>query len=211
MKKTIKGVAGTIVLMTAVTLAVITQIPTKKVEASDTPTADFQVNNGVLVRYQGSSSTVSIPDKIEEIGEGAFAGNTDVVSVNIPDSVKKISYAAFENCTALQRISIPSGVEELGNAVFSGCSNLKRVSFGKGLKTVGSGIFAGCQKLEKVNIASKNKYLSYSAGVLYDKEKNDADCDASRTGEKFLLFSVVGYDNKTIRFLGCGEFGKGYA
>lgn len=171
MKKKMKKTAGALLLMFFMTVVVILYLPVTAVRAEDTATADFQINEGVLVKYQGTASTVTVPAEVEEIGEAAFAGNTTLVSVKIPSTVKKISYEAFSECTSLERMFIPSGVEELGNGVFAGCINLKNVSFGKDLKTVGNGVFAGCRKLEKVNIASKNPYLSYSSGVLYDKNK----------------------------------------
>lgn len=171
MKKTLLKSVGGLLLLGILTVTIILHLPVTAVEAETTATADFQINEGVLVKYQGTARMVSVPDGVEEIGEEAFAGNTTLESVTIPSSVKKISYGAFYACTSLKRISIPKGVEELGNAVFAGCSNLSSASLGKDLKTVGYGIFVGCQKLEKVNVASKNQYLSYSSGVLYDKDK----------------------------------------
>lgn len=171
MKKSMKKTVGAVTLMLLFAAAVILHLPVADVEAETTATADFQINEGVLVKYQGTAKSVSIPKGVEEIGEEAFADNSTLVSVTIPSSVEKISYGAFANCTSLEQISIPTGVEELGNAVFAGCSNLKRVSLGKDLETVGNAVFAGCQELEKVNVSSKNPYLSYSSGVLYDKKK----------------------------------------
>ena len=171
MKKTMKRLVVGLVMSLIIAVAAISQIPVTAVEAKTTATADFQINEGTLVKYQGTASTITIPKEVERIGEEAFAGNTTLVSVRIPTTVEEIAYGAFANCTSLKRVTISDGTKELGNGVFVGCSNLTKVIFGKAVKTVGSGIFVGCSKLEQVDISKKNEYLVCESGVLYDKEK----------------------------------------
>lgn len=169
MKKTIKFLAGTLLLGVVVVSA---GISASHVEATTkTVTSDFQMDGTTLLKYQGTASTVTVPDTVTKIGEDAFSGNTTLVSVNIPSSVETIGYNAFADCTSLEHISIPNGTKVLEDAVFSGCSNLSKVSFGQNLRKVGSGVFAGCSKLQKIDISSKNKYLVCASGVLYDKNK----------------------------------------
>nr|MDE6607614.1 leucine-rich repeat domain-containing protein [Lachnospiraceae bacterium] len=154
MRKELKILAGALLLGLAVATA---GISASVVEATEkTVITDFQINGTTLVKYQGTASTVTIPDSVTKIGEDAFSGNTTLVSVNIPSSVETIGYNAFADCTALEHISIPNGTTVIEDAVFSGCTNLSRVSFGKNLKKLGSGVFAGCSKLQKVDISSKN-------------------------------------------------------
>lgn len=171
MKKTMYRLVAGLTLALFIAVVVVAQIPATAVEAETTATADFQVNEGTLVKYQGSASTITIPSGVERIGEGAFEGNTSLVTVKIPSSVEEIAYGAFANCTSLKRVTISDGTETIGNGVFSGCSNLTKVIFGKKVKTVGSGVFVGCTKLEKIDISTKNEYLVCDSGVLYDKEK----------------------------------------
>lgn len=168
MKKKMKNLVG--VLLLSLALAV-TLIPVSDVEATTTATSDFQLNGTKLVKYQGTASTVSIPNTVKEIGEEAFADNTTLVSVNIPATVEKIAYGAFADCTSLEHISIPNGTKELGNGVFAGCGRLTKVSFGKDVKEVGSGVFAGCVNLQSVDVSKNNKYIVCDSGVLYDKGK----------------------------------------
>lgn len=190
MKKMGKILAGTLLLG----LIVITAgVSASKVEATEnTAISDFQINGTTLVKYQGSARTVTIPDDIEKIGEGAFSGNTTLVSVNIPSSVKEIGYNAFEDCTALQHISIPNGTTTIGDAAFSGCTNLTKVSFGRNVKTLGSGIFVNCPQLQKVDISSKNEYLVCASGVLYDKDKTTViEMLPGRTNRTYYFPSTV--------------------
>lgn len=171
MKRTMNRLVAGLAMTLVVAVVAISQIPATAVVAETTAIADFQVNEGTLVKYQGTASTITIPKNVERIGEEAFAGNTTLISVSIPSTVEEIAYGAFANCTSLKRVSIADGTKEIGNGVFAGCSNLTKVTFGKDVKTVGSGIFVGCNKLEKIDISSKNEYLVYESGVLYDKEK----------------------------------------
>ena len=50
-----------------------------------------------------------------EIKEGAFEGNTDLISMTIPKTVKKIGARAFANCTSMEEISYTGSVEEWDN------------------------------------------------------------------------------------------------
>jgi hypothetical protein len=58
--------------------------------------------------------TVSIPDGVIEIGEGAFQKCTVLTKVVIPDSVTSIEKVAFEGCRMLSGMTIPSSVLTIG-------------------------------------------------------------------------------------------------
>ena len=62
--------------------------------------AEFDIDGGVLVKYNGSSSSVTVPSSVKEIGEEAFADNDDVKDIYIPSSVKKIGKEAFRGIHA---------------------------------------------------------------------------------------------------------------
>ena len=63
-----------------------------------------------LVAYNGSSSSVLIPDTVEgmkvtEIGEGAFENNTTLESIDLPDSITVIGKRAFKGCSNLSEMN----------------------------------------------------------------------------------------------------------
>ena len=62
---------------------------------------DFEIRAGVLMKYNGSVTSVAIPDGIRAIGPGAFAGFKYLERVRIPDSVVEIAPNAFAGTTAL--------------------------------------------------------------------------------------------------------------
>lgn len=86
------------------------------------------------------------------IGENAFSGQTNILSVHIPDSIQTIGDSAFENCTALTSVTVGSGVESIGNSAFRACTALTGVTIGSGVKSIEDYAFYGCGGLEKVSI-----------------------------------------------------------
>ena len=78
--------------------------------------------------YSNTSVTsVSIPDSVSSIGEGAFYGGTGLTSVNIPDSVSSIGEGAFYGATGLTSVNIPNSVSSIGEGPFNNCTGLTSV------------------------------------------------------------------------------------
>lgn len=73
-----------------------------------------------MYAFQPSKITdVIIPDSVKEIGNYAFAGNTELKSVSIPDSMETIGIRAFEQCPKLETVELPDKVFGIGAKVFS--------------------------------------------------------------------------------------------
>ena len=62
---------------------------------------DFEIKDGVLIKYSGNSEEVEIPNTVTVIGLSAFSDNEKITSVKIPYSVIRIELYAFKGCTAL--------------------------------------------------------------------------------------------------------------
>ena len=82
---------------------------------------DFEIENGTLKKYKGSSSVVVIPNSVTSIGDYAFYGCRGLTSITISDSVTSIGYQAFYNCSRLTSVTIPDSVTIIGNWAFYGC------------------------------------------------------------------------------------------
>lgn len=79
---------------------------------------EFEISNGVLVRYNGDSFSVSVPDGVWKIGDEAFMGKSTTRDVTLPDSVTEIGNRAFYNCTTLQEINNTGNIAEIGSNAF---------------------------------------------------------------------------------------------
>jgi len=86
---------------------------------------------------------ISIPDKVISIGELAFADCNKLAGVTIGISVTKIEKQAFYYCSSLTSITIPSGVTNIEDGAFNGCSMLNSVNFEGDNIIFGSDVFLG--------------------------------------------------------------------
>lgn len=91
----------------------------------DAEAAKFEVEDGVLVRYNGSDAVVQVPAGVTAIGQAAFMGNETVTEVLLPDTVESIYTLAFSGCTALSRVEIPASVSRIDSEAFGLCTSLK--------------------------------------------------------------------------------------
>ena len=109
---------------------------------------DFVIRNNVLVAYQGSQASVTVPDGVESIGAYAFCAGandelTNLTSVTLPESVEVIDQYAFAFCEKLSAINIPKGVTDIGHYAFDWCESLASVELPEGLEQLGSYAFRG--------------------------------------------------------------------
>ena len=66
---------------------------------------DFEIENGVLIKYVGEDTTVIIPNGVVELSEFCFEG-TNVEEVILSSTVETISVATFNEAPKLQKIVV---------------------------------------------------------------------------------------------------------
>ena len=135
-------------------------------EISEKP--EFEIENGVLVRYNGKnvsgSVELTIPDNVTEIAAGVFRGVTYITAVNLNNVTKvgedafalcenlvsvicpnltEICESAFLGCTALESITLPK-IQTIGTTAFSACYGLKLVTVGEDIQLIGDMAFREC-------------------------------------------------------------------
>ncbi len=86
---------------------------------------DFVIENGVLLKYTGTSKNVTIPSGITSIGDRAFRECHFLFRIVFPDTLKRIGNRAFEKCDSLVSVSIPNTVISIGDDAFSDCDSLR--------------------------------------------------------------------------------------
>ena len=102
--------------------------------------------------FQNEFNKVSIGAKVTSIGDYAFYGSSDLVSVNIPESVTTIGSAAFRYCSSLKSVTIPYGVTSIADHAFMGCSSLTSIIIPESVSSIGRYSFSSCNSLTSISI-----------------------------------------------------------
>lgn len=134
-----KVVNGEIVIVKGADLSHI-ELPSNAVDENDNPVTVFG-------GYEDDSDkdalkSVTIPDGITEIAEGAFsdASNLSRVEFTSSSSVKTIGQGAFQD-TGITELVIPDSVQTINNNAFSG-TQIKDLVISDGVGSIGNGAFA---------------------------------------------------------------------
>jgi hypothetical protein len=69
--------------------------------------------------YHITTITFEANSQLTSIGENAFEGNWDLISIIIPEGVLSIGNSAFNHCVNLSTIIIPVSVDTMGSNVFA--------------------------------------------------------------------------------------------
>ncbi len=107
-----------------------------------------------------SLTSIDIPDSVVNIGNGAFLGCPNLISIKIGGNNNK--YDSRDNCNAIiekatntlmvgcKETIIPNSVVKIGDRAFSKCIGLKDINIPESVTSIGNYAFSGCSSLEKV-------------------------------------------------------------
>lgn len=79
----------------------------------------FEIENGKLIKYNGSDARVEIPNSVKTIGSRAFGRCDAPKEIIVPDSVECIDDIAFINCKSLESVIISYSVKSIGEECFA--------------------------------------------------------------------------------------------
>lgn len=170
----------------------------------------FVIEDGVLVKYEGTASDVvipagvisigkyafsgsqvnrvKIPEGVESIGESAFMHCRSLNSVELPESLKSIGRQAFFMC-GLVNVTIPDGVTEIEGEAFSNNYSLKSINVPKGVQIIKDSVFNSCYALESLDISMGVTSIEFAAFGGCTSLKN-LTIPASVTTIAFNAFAV---------------------
>ena len=105
--------------------------------------------------------TVTLPDTVTEIGDGAFLKCSGLTWVDLPENLETIGSRAFEQ-TGLTSVTIPDSVTEIGSEAFELCP-LTNVTFGTSVETIGYAAFRYCDELTDLAMPAALREIGASA------------------------------------------------
>ena len=149
---------------------------------------DFKVN-GIFYSYDSEkknaivvagddpySGNITIPKSVTvqgktlpvtQIGEEAFSGCEQLLTINLPNSITKINKMAFYECTSLKNLTLPEGVTDIRDWAFFGCNSIgPSITIPASVTYIGNATFAECGSLKEFVVDSKNKFFKTQDGIL---------------------------------------------
>lgn len=133
-------------------------------------------SNGNLL-LMDEEGTLTIPNSVTKIGEGAFANLEGLKTIIIPGTVKEIGTNAFAFNVTLEKVIMQEGVEVIGNNAFSNCLKLKEVYMPESLMDIKNGAFMNSSGIERIIIPSKieniKSYVFYHCDSLKEIKLSD--------------------------------------
>lgn len=113
-----------------------------------------------------TDTTYQIPEEVDEIAGGAFAGS-QLQSIVVPDTVAKIHSDAFRNSQNLESVVISNNVTAIEAHTFEDCVKLNNVVIPEAVQSLGDYAFAGCASL--TNLTLEDRKIDMSVGShLFD-------------------------------------------
>ncbi len=150
-----------------------------------TSSSEFVILGGTtLLKYNGSSESVTVPYGVKTIASNAFLYNANVKEIILPDTVQKIGDNAFLHCYSLEKIEIPSSVSHIGAGAFDDTiwmynksgdfvtvngilisykGEEKHVELPSGITAIGSGAFMANENLLSVHLPDSVIYIDSMA------------------------------------------------
>lgn len=104
-------------------------------------------------------TSLTLPVGTVSIGNSAFQGCKNLVTVNIPDSIKEINKYAFQGCTSLSSVNFAEGthLKMLDSSIFAGCTSL--IEFKLPKSDIARDLFGSSSAVKKFTLA-KDALLS---------------------------------------------------
>ena len=106
--------------------------------------------------YEDGKGTITFDGTVTTIGDSAFSGCSNLLSIRIPGSVTSIGHAAFSWCDGLASFIIPDSVTSIGSGAFSLCVELTSIEIPESVTSIDPNPFSHCYGLASIVVRSGN-------------------------------------------------------
>ena len=115
-------------------------------------------NNYSVAISPNPTGSITIPNKLGGkpvtcIGKYAFFRCSEISSVTIPEGIRTIDDGAFDCCSKLSRVVLPDGVESIGSVAFAYCYGLKEMILPNSVTNVNVQAFTASSNLTSVVVS----------------------------------------------------------
>jgi hypothetical protein len=149
--------------------------PEKKTENQTLSTKEspvFEIQNGVLKKYNGNDEIVTIKDKINSISYLAFK-DKNIKKLIFSGSIKGLDLSQLESLRdTLEELIIGDSVEEISNTKHTVLKELKYVVLGSKISYIPMNTFSNYSKLEKIEFKYNEVHVSSWAFLSCKNLKN---------------------------------------
>ena len=113
--------------------------------------------------------SITLPDSLITIENGAFHDCQELRSIELPYGVISIGASVFYNCYKLESVTLHNGVEMIDEYAFAGCRSLKSIQIPDSVVEIGKHAFSGCKEIRfNGNYASADhRCLIVNGGLRY--------------------------------------------
>ena len=158
-------------------------------------------SSGNLLLMDENTGSLTIPDSVTSIGEGAFSNLEGLKTIIIPPTVKRIEKNAFKNNTTLENVIIQErdgeGVQYIGDSAFRGCTNLKNINLPDTITYIGREAFRKDSSLDNVKLPNNLKSLY---NLTFDDCNSLKSLELSKSLEELGMNSLRGTAITTLKF-----------
>lgn len=142
---------------------------------------------------------VQLPQSLQEIGGGAFAGAKLLQSVTGAGQLRIIGDDAFYECRKLEIFELPDTLERIGNRAFSRCIPLSvPIEFPSCLKYFGKNVFDDCKNVTEITFLAREFQIDNDRSSIADHvvikgyKESSAETYAKLCGKIFVDIETGG-------------------
>ena len=127
----------------------------------------FSEQYGYFIPYIVCNKDTNKLYTITAIGDGVFK-NSDITAIELPYSITKLGDGAFVGCENLISVVLPLNLTEIGSETFANCTSLEVIVITANIVSIEDDSFSGCEALNTIVIDSQavNKSLSESSTLI---------------------------------------------
>ena len=134
----------------------------KRIKSITIPNCVEEISEGAFIDCD-SLQFISMANSVSKLGKDAFAWCSNLKSVNLSKQLSEVPSGLFNGCISMQSIDIPDGVHKIGNSAFGVCSNMMKVTLPTSIDTIEGAAFWGCYSLMSLNVPDEVSYIGESA------------------------------------------------